>query len=74
MKSHYQSVTMGLSLPSPFHWRLGELDKGTSNEDLMDKGKVKVKDPGACCSGDAYVSQTQDQKCLTISEVAADWR
>ena len=33
---------------------------------------IKDTDLGTCYSA-AYMSQTQDQQCFTISEVAADW-
>jgi len=37
------------------------------------KGK-KVEDKGLdTCYSAAYMSQTRDQQCFTISEVAADW-
>ena len=36
--------------------------------------RVKVKDKGLdTCYSATYVSQTRDQQCFTILEVAADW-
>ena len=35
-----------------------------------DKGKGKGQDT---CYSATYMSQTSDQQCFTISEVAADW-
>jgi len=36
----------------------------------IDKGKGKGQDT---CYSATYMSQTRDQQCFTISEVAADW-
>jgi len=49
------------------------VQKFADNSPALEVGKGKKVKGLDTCYSIAYLSQTRDQQCFTISEVAADW-